>query len=265
MFLTREQIQERIDRSEHPIIENLEPENLGKFSYDLRVEKIIIPSEEGQDPKDHHTLAPGCTVFVSTIENLRMPNDLIGIVTQKNSVIRRGLQIDAPIYHPGHHTKIFLRVTNISQDDIVINHNSQIASIMFGSLGNEVEPYDGHFVDEFDYRGVANYPHEIPQASKVDKKIKDIEHLENSIYEKVILIVTIFIGIFSLINLNITFLENADLLQMVIYNLISIGGIGIFVSFIGLILNNQNKRKWVILGISILMIVVGIILMMCNK
>ena len=260
MFLTTEQLQKRIETSAE-IIEYSIPDNFGKFSYDLRVSEVLIETEDGKTKKEtNYTLSAGATVFVATKEVLNMPLDLIGIVTQKNSVIRKGLKIDAPIYHPGHHTRMFLRVTNISQDDIEIHENYQIASIMFGRLSEEVEAYKGHFVDEFDFMVVANYPNDIPKVKKVDKKMKSLENIEKNIYERVILIVSIFIGVFSLINLNTQFVST-DLLTMLIYNLISIGGIGIFVSFIGIIMDNQNKSKWWILLISIVLIILGFSLM----
>ena len=90
--------------------------------------------------------------------------------------------------------------------------------------------------------------------------MKSLENIEKNIYERVILIVSIFIGVFSLINLNTQFVST-DLLTMLIYNLISIGGIGIFVSFIGIIMDNQNKSKWWILLISIVLIILGFSLM----
>ena len=108
------------------IIENPEPNNFGEIGYDLRVEKIIIKKENnGKEEKDSYTLAPGNTVLVSTIENLNMPLNLIGMVIQRNSVMRRGLSIDAPVYQPGHHTKMFLRVTNISNTDIRIQYEQK--------------------------------------------------------------------------------------------------------------------------------------------
>lgn len=260
MFLTTAQLHKRFSTSGNDIIENSIPEGYGKFSYDLRVDKIIFVDEEDKAEKEEAILSPGTTVFVATKECLKMPNDLIGIVTQKNSIIRRGLTVDAPVYHPGHHTRLFLRVTNISQNDIKIVEDFQIASIMFAQLTEEVEEYKGHFVNEFDFRDVGKYSNPIPQIIKVNEKVKNIEKIEKTIYERVILILSIFVGIFSLINLNAEFLKNDSIDAMLIFNLISIGGIGVFVSFIGLIIDSKNKSKWCILVISLIMILIGIIL-----
>lgn len=248
------------------IIENPEPMNFGKISYDLRVEKIIVdPKGLNKEEKDNFILAPGGTVFVATIEDINMPLDMIGIVTQRNSIIRNGLSIDAPIYHPGHHTKIFLRVTNISDDDINIQYSQGIASIMFAKLSEEVDPYKGKFTNEFDYIGVGDFSKNIPQSIKVNKKIDSIENMEKTLYEKVIALLTVFVGIFSLINLNVNFLANSkSLMTMLIYNMISIGGIGIMVGFVSFIVNKKSKVSWIILIISLLLIAASIFLV-CYK
>ena len=260
MYVTMKKIQTM------DIIENPEPNNYGKISYDLRVEKIIVPKENNdKEEKDSFILAPGNTVFVSTIENINMPLDMIGIVTQRNSVIRRGLSIDAPIYHPGHHTKIFLRVTNISNDDINIQCDNNIASIMFAELSDKVEPYKGKFEDEFNYSGVGDFVKDIPKSVNIDKKIENIENIEKTLYEKVITLLTVFVGIFSLINLNINFLANStSLMKMLIYNMVSIGGIGILVGFVSFIVNKKSKVSWWILVISLLLIITSIVLV-CAK
>lgn len=256
MYVTMEKIQGM------SIIENPEPKNFGVISYDLRVDKIIFQDKEDlANEKDDFTLAPGNTVFVSTIENLKMPLNMVGIVTQRNSVIRRGLKVDAPVYHPGHHTKLFLRVTNISNADIHIGHENGIASIMFAELSDEVQPYKGNYVDEFDYKGVGNFVKDIPKSININKKIENIENIEKTLYEKVVALLTIFVGIFSLINLNVQFLNNSkSILQMLIYNLISIGGIGALVSFVGFIMGKKNKVSWLVLLFSIILIVVSILL-----
>ena len=244
------------------IIENPEPNNFGVVSYDLRVDEIIVQDEKDSvNKKSEFTLAPGNTVFVSTIENLKMPLNMVGIVSQRNSVIRRGLRVDAPVYQPGHHTKLFLRVTNISKDDLHIEHDNNIASIMFGELSNEVEAYQGQYVNEFNYKGVGNFSKDIPKSVSINKKIENIENIEKTLYEKVVALLTIFVGIFSLINLNVQFLNNSkSILQMLIYNLISIGGIGTLVSFVGFIMGKRNKVSSFVLIFSVILIISSILL-----
>ena len=92
---------------------------------------------------------------------------------------------------------------------------------------------------------------------KINKKIENLENIEKSLYEKVIAILTVFVGIFSLINLNINFAAIADsLTQMLVYNLISIGSIGMLISFIGFLIKGErrNKATITILLVSVLAI-----------
>ncbi len=257
MYLTIKNLQERISSGEE-IIQNADADNFGEVGYDVRIEKIIIVSGDELENKEEcnkYDLPAGDTVFVSTMEDLKMPLDLVGIVVQRNSIIRQGLKVDAPVYQPGHHTKMFLRVTNISKNDIELKTSQSIASIMFEELSGDVKPYVGTYVNEFDYKGVGDFTKNIPKAVKLNEKMESIENIEKRLYEKVVALLTVFVGIFSLFNLNIQFLNStADITKMLIYNLISIGGLGLLVSFIGFIIYKKHKTNWLILIISLSLI-----------
>lgn len=251
------------DANGNEIIENSAPENYKDIGYDLRIKNIILVSEDGKEHEelDKYDLPAGNTVFVSTIENIKMPLDLIGIVTQRNSIIRRGLKVDAPIYLPGHHTKLFLRVTNISKNEISLFKEAGIASIMFEKLSSDAPEYKGEFVDEFNYTGVGNFKNDIPKVTKIDKKMESLENIEKTLYEKVIVLLTIFIGIFSLINLNVQFLSEAmSIDKMFVFNLFSIGSLGMLVSFIGFILHDKLNRASIILTISVILIIAALLI-----
>lgn len=259
MYLTTKQI------TNEEIIQNATPENFYEIGYDLTIRDIIVTQKE-QEHLTSYDLHPGTTVFVSTEESLRMPNDVIGEVVQKNSIIRKGLQVEAPVYQPGHHTRMFLRVTNISSDVYQIRQGQQIAAIMFERLSGKVEKYEGAYVDEFAYRGVAEYPTgTLPQLVEVEKKISDLQELEDKLVNKVIAILSVFIGIFTLINLNINFLQESSLWDMIAYNLMTVGILGIFTFFVGLLtVKNVDKKLWILIVVSALLIaaaccVVGIL------
>ena len=51
----------------------------------------------------------------STSELIHLPSTLVARVMLRNSRIRQGLSLDAPLYFPGHSTRVFFRVTNIGQ------------------------------------------------------------------------------------------------------------------------------------------------------
>ena len=66
-----------------------------------------------------------------------------------------GLSLDAPLYFPGHSTRVFFRVTNVNQGAIAVDYARGIAQLVFERVEGDVErSYDGAFVDEFGYRGV---------------------------------------------------------------------------------------------------------------
>lgn len=92
----------------------------------------------------------------STSELIRLPSALAARVMLHNSHIRQGLSLDAPLYFPGHSTRVFFRVTNVGQDTIVLDCACGIAQLVFERVEGEVEhSYNGAFADEFDYRGVS--------------------------------------------------------------------------------------------------------------
>lgn len=91
----------------------------------------------------------------STSELIHLPSTLAARVMLRNSRIRQGLSLDAPLYFPGHSTRVFFRVTNIGQGVIALDCSRSIAQLVFERVEGGVEhPYDGAFADEFVYRGV---------------------------------------------------------------------------------------------------------------
>ncbi len=266
MYLTMKDFLEEEAKNCTTIIENADPDNYKEIGYDLRIQKIYHKSKlfgKKNNTSTSFELAPGSTVFVGTVEVLNMPLDLTGVIVQRNSLLRTGLRVDAPVYHPGHHTRMFLRVTNISDYPIILEENNPIASIMFEKLSSECEKYDGSFKDEFDYKALENYKSDLPHTVKIDRKIESLENIEKSLYEKVIVILTVFIGIFSLINLNINFASIAqNLTQMLVYNLISIGGIGMLTSFVGFIVRGARRylAPAIILVLSIILLAAAFII-----
>lgn len=99
---------------------------------------------------------PGESVFVGSQEIFHLPNTLAASVILRNSHIRQGLSLDAPLYFPGHSTRVFFRVTNASQGAIALDCSCGIAQLVFERVEGEVEhSYNGAFADEFDYRGVS--------------------------------------------------------------------------------------------------------------
>lgn len=149
------------------IAENYNPENVGAVSYDLTVRNIYVENTK----KISYDLEPGKTIFIGTEETLKIPENMIGIVKERNSIMREGLFVSAPNYQPGICSKCFIRVTNISEHIITIEKGKKIAQILFDTLIEEPDlPYDkrldSSFNKEFEYLGYGKYKNEYSKEIK---------------------------------------------------------------------------------------------------
>lgn len=259
MTLVDKDIRKLIDEG---ILKNADSKKVGAISYDLTIREII-PTNDPVQKCTQVQLNPQDVVFIACEEDIYLTNDLTAYVDQRNSRIRQGLFIDAPVYQPGHATKVFFRARNISSDKISIKRGDSIAALRFEKLDCEPEkPYSGAFVDEFDFRNLGNYENTLKSdVEKVEKKIEDMEQVEKSIYGNVMTIMTIFIGIFSLLSLNIDFLqsETFDVINLMTYNLVIIGALGIFAALISLFLPKHKTNKWqFVIPVALLIVALGI-------
>lgn len=117
--------------------------------------------------------------------------------------------------------------------------------LMFEQLENAPScPYEGAFDNEFSFAGLGNYASEYSDQIKIlDKKIKDIESLEKSIYGNVLTILSIFVAIFTIINVNITFVsQGASGISFFAFNLATIGAISFLSLFLTSLLKKDEKN-----------------------
>lgn len=106
MILTDSQIKSRIKDGEL-ITKGYEPNRLKCISYDINIEAIISDEREEQGcykSVHEYYLQSGETIYVKGDIHLKMPLDCVGIVYERNSVMRKGLVVDGPCYQPGHET-----------------------------------------------------------------------------------------------------------------------------------------------------------------
>lgn len=212
------------------------------IGYDLRAKGFV---KDG-DLLTHYDLEPGESVFVESVETIHFDNSTCGIVNIKNSRLRLGLSAEAPVYQPGHRTKIYFRVTNLSDKTIVLSAGETYAYIMFEQLIRApYKTYEGTFQNEFKYTGLANYESVYAEQHRaVKKKLTDLKELEKSIYGNVITIITVFIAVFSLLNINVTLAQNgktaADFLM---YNCSTLGAVSFLAVLLDELLHKTEKRS----------------------
>ncbi len=218
------------------------------IGYDLRADCFM---RDGR-PADSCTLAPGESVFVSSMEEVWLGNDMVGHVVLKNGRIRMGLTMDAPVYQPGHRTMIYFRLTNISQDEILLEKGEKYTTLMIENLGREPDqPYDGTFQREFSFKGMADYKSQyIAQIQSLGDKVQDIKSLEKSVYGNVISILTIFVAIFTILNVNIELTKQAvSSWQFLLYNVVTLGALGFLAALMNIVMGRSKGKfdyLWVV-------------------
>ncbi|MDB7951536.1 dCTP deaminase domain-containing protein [Faecalitalea cylindroides] len=229
--------------AEKIIIKGYDENNVGPVSYDVTIQSIICENED----KDMFVLRPQEMIFIKTMEKIKMPNNLMGRIGEKNSRMRQGLFVSGPHYFPGHETYMFLRVVNLSSNSITISKGDKIAQIFFEELKQEPEQNyasnpNASFNNENEYRGLGKYESEYEKrVSKIEELNETLEKKENSVYLNIITFMGLFVSIFSLITINFSQLTNNFSSENIIPINISLGVV--IALFMGLILIFLNKAK----------------------
>lgn len=219
MILVDKNIKELISQDKL-IIEGYKEENVKNSSYDLVLDKIIKSSDIIENEANickSYKIPSGHFVYIKMKEKVHIPNNILGRIEQKNSIMRLGLVVDGPNYQPGHKTNIYLRVQNISPNEIKIHQGQILAQMIFEELKDVPErPYNedntASFNDEFEYSGFAKYEGKYKSIiNKMEKTQEKLENMENRIYGNILTFMGIFISIFSVININFQFFSSNQL------------------------------------------------------
>ena len=152
------------------VIKDGKIKNAGPVSYDLTTQNFFTDKASYNQKLISYMLNPGDSVFVASVETISLPNDLACSVRVKNSRLRLGLRLDAPLYFPGHETRVYFRVTNVSGDVIALDTKKEIAQLVFERLDQPTDtPYEGAFSDEDVFRGLGDY------ESRYEHDLKKVE------------------------------------------------------------------------------------------
>ncbi|MFQ6941391.1 MAG: hypothetical protein ACLROE_06770 [Collinsella intestinalis] len=257
MYLSDTKIRELIDRK---VLLNADVSNIGQVTHDLRADGFFIDGNKRTEVK----LNPGDSMFVSCVECVQLPRDLTASVLLRNSRIRQGLSLDAPLYFPGHVTRLFYCVTNVSGDVISLDRSKGIAQMAFQHVdGTVANPYDGAFSDELDFSGLAGYSDIYAgELKKVDNKREEVEHIESRIYSNILALFAIFAAIFTLVDVNANGVsDKISTVRFTALDLLIIGGFLILASAIGALLaRDGSKKTWLPLILGIVCIAAAVVL-----
>lgn len=232
--------------------------NIGPVSYDLRTKCFYADGDELSEVE----LEPGDSVFVGSIETVRLPGDVAARVMLKNSRIRQGLTLDAPLYFPGHATRLFFRVTNVSADIIRLDTRKGIAQATFEKVDEPKHPYEGVFSDEFDFSGLATYEGAYSaQIKKLDKKKDELKGMESRIYGNVMTLFALFAAIFTFVNVNAGALSGGSpVSSVIVVDLMVLGGFTLLAGVMDSVTSAHRgqRPKWWVVAIGIVAIAVSV-------
>lgn len=272
MFIVDKQIKQLCNEKKL-IIENYDEENVGAISYDLRVESIIVP-DGGDERKEYSSfeLYPQQTIFVSTMETIHIPDDYVGIVTEKNSVMRQGLITAAPYYQPGHKTKCFIRVTNISSEIITISKGKKIAQILFEKLAAKPDitysqDQKASFNNELKFMGFGHYENEYKkELKKIQKAEENLDDKVNNIYANVLTFMSIIAAIFSLLTINFEAFRTQEFsrINILSLNLSMAFIISVLMGLILFFLNRKRKKSVYIVYAIFVIALLAVNIILCT-
>lgn len=258
MFLADKEIK-KLNGVIAPFNENL----LQSISYDLTTRSFHYVDNDGEHSKKEVELNPLDSVFVSTEEVITLPNDLSAIIVLRNRFIRLGLHLDAPVYLPGHKTRVFYRVTNFSQKKVALDTDHAMASLMFQNISGTVEhSYSGKYSDEMEFKGLGIYKDAYKGMLKeAENKMQKLDNMENNIYGNVMVMMTIFVALFSIINVNVELVKSvaSDITKLLVFNLSTIGSIAALVGFIQLVIAKKTNQTLFFVAALAIAVAVGIV------
>ena len=97
----------------------------------------VIELEEGQ----FFELAPGEHITVSSLESIKVPNDLMAVLYPRSSVNRRGISVDLTgIVDAGYEGQLIIPIRNNTAQIARIYPGERFCQIVFEELTEEIEP-----------------------------------------------------------------------------------------------------------------------------
>jgi dCTP deaminase len=141
-------------QKEHPFIDPFIKENVGASSVDLTLlDEFLIPKTVYKVRMDEpypyisrkakeYLLPTGCFVLASTVEEVRISQELVGFVEGRSSIGRRGLFVEnAGVIDSGFKGRITLELFNASSSGIVLEAGSRICQLVLMEAYRCVVPY----------------------------------------------------------------------------------------------------------------------------
>ncbi|MCC7302466.1 MAG: dCTP deaminase [Bacteroidia bacterium] len=161
MFLNKKEIDKLIEKKELIIKPLLDPGQVGEISIDFRLGYDFLVSIQGREPfidaslnnKDRHPISsffqetrraigetfllhPNQTVLTSSLEFIKMPNDVFAVLNMRSSYVRLGITV-ATIVQPGYCGCMSLELTNSNKNPVNMTVGAPIIQARFYRLAEK--------------------------------------------------------------------------------------------------------------------------------
>jgi dCTP deaminase len=120
-----------------------------EFSTDEDGFKTIWIREPDFELSRETTVHTGNFCLASTIEEFKMPQNLVGIVHDKSTWARMGLSVFNTVIEPGWRGHLTLELVYHGQQELIIPAGSGIAQVIFHKT-SLLGSYDGKYQDQMD-------------------------------------------------------------------------------------------------------------------
>jgi dCTP deaminase len=121
----------------------------GPAGYDVRVDLSDDPEVRVWSRGKARRIFPDEFFLASTMEQFRMDTDVLGVVHDKSTWIRRGLAVHNTVIEPGWRGYLTLEIKNVGHDAVLLEHGAPIAQIVFHQLDQPTcAPYKGKYQDQ---------------------------------------------------------------------------------------------------------------------
>lgn len=139
-----------------------------------------------------------------------------------------------------------------------LTKDAEFASMMFERLEHAPEhPYEGEFQKELDFKNLGSYAKKYKaELQDYEDKAASLHSMEKNIYSNVITLMSVFIALFSLININIelAYAETVEVARMLVFNLTTVGSIAFLVALIRMPSSSRKKPDfWILLVLAVVM------------
>jgi len=203
-----------------PLIEDCIDANFQASSYDIsiggqcylynlkkkKVKEMIFQLDEDENI----VIPPNELCFIISKESINMPNNLVGHISLKTDLIRKGVMLAAqPPVDPGYQGKIYGMLYNFSNDRVCLFRKDTILTIEFAELDSPTTfPTSEHHMQHFD--DLAKLIKDPPIESSLDH-VRRLYESSRSKFERAIptllTIVTILVAILAILFTIFTFLK----------------------------------------------------------